>query len=91
MPNLTDIPSNVSVGFVTANGDPIYYGDYEVRKYLEQHSGGHIIYVDAEGVLHFDTTPSPVAPASVSQRRVVINPQSVGLHATEPSTMTILT
>lgn len=38
MPNLTDIPSNVSVGFVTANGDPIYYGDYEVRKYLEQHS-----------------------------------------------------
>lgn len=90
MPGFTPSSNNVAYGFTPLDGGSYYYGDSEVRKYLQEHPSGLNIYTDSEGVLHFDAVTSPSAPSALSPKRVVLNPQSVGLQATEAPTMTIL-
>lgn len=90
MPGFTPSSNNVAYGFTPLDGGSYYYGDAEVRRYLQENPSGLYIHTDSEGILHFDPVTTPSAPSSLSPKRVVLNPQSVGLQATEAPTMTIL-
>lgn len=90
MQGFTPSSNNVAYGFTLLDGESYYYGDVEVRRYLQKNPSGLNIHTDSEGILHFDPVTSSSAPSALFPKRVVLNPQSVGLQATEAPTMTIL-